>query len=59
MKPTYLILTTLFCSLIFCNDYTALADNSVSARDDQTGDWYDVEIVRTKINDKRKQRKDA
>ena len=40
MKPTYLILTTLFCSLTFCNNYQALADNSMSARDEQSGDCF-------------------
>lgn len=38
MKIGYLILAALLSSLIFCNNLTALADNSVSARDDQTGD---------------------
>jgi hypothetical protein len=38
MKTQYLILATLFCSLIFCNNLTALADNFISARDDQTGE---------------------
>ena len=37
MRLVYLILATLFSSLMFCNSL-ALADNSVSARDDQTGD---------------------
>jgi len=37
MKIGYLILAALLSSLMFCNSL-ALADNSISARDDQTGD---------------------
>ena len=41
MKIGYLILATLLSSLMFCNSL-ALADNSISARDDQTGDCLEL-----------------
>lgn len=42
MKIGYLVLAALLSSLMFCNSLTALADNSVSARDDQTGDCLEL-----------------
>ena len=38
MKTVYLILAALLSSLMFCNSLAALANHSISARDDQTGE---------------------